>query len=468
MRPTIPSNTLNSADSPLSVAEQASREATRVATKVDFEHLPPLNRDLGYWGMVVTQFLGAFNDNVFKQLMLLLAVPSIVAAGQGVGAMEEDQQGLATMIFSVPFVLFSGFAGFIADKNSKRYVVLWCKAAEVLITLLGMYAFFRYTARGYPGLLAVLFLMGVHSAFFGPVKLGILPEILRKEDLPRANGIMLMMTFLAIILGTACAGVLGDFFIVAGPDGKQDMSRMWIGSSICVVIALIGYVTAWWIRVSPPAQPELRFQWNMAAMDGNVFRSLTKDSMLVWALVASSMFWMVSGLAMQAVNSLGLVQLGVAKLPTSILTAIIGLGIALGGALTGRLSQGKVRFRLVRIGAWAIVLLMVIISLSWPNGKHVLGYWGSIPVLVLLGGAAGMYAIPLQVFMQSRPPEAIRGRMIGVMNQANFIAILASGAIYKLFDRIVEAAAMPRSAIFGFTALLLLPVALMFRLPDPE
>lgn len=448
------------------VADQGAASAPHPHA-VQFDRLPPLNLDAGYWGMVVTQFLGAFNDNVFKQLMLLLAIPTTAKLVGGASS-EEDQQGLATIVFSIPFVLFSGFAGYLSDKNSKRFVVLCCKGAEILITLLGMWAFMRYDARGNLGLLTVLFLMGVHSAFFGPGKLGILPEILRKSDLPRANGIMLMTTFLAIILGTASAGALGDFFIGQKADGTRDMSRMWMGSSVCVFIALVGFVSAWWIRPSPPAQPGLPFRWGMLAVDRQVLATLAKDPMLIWALTASSMFWMVSGITMQGVNSLGLVQLGVAKMPTSILTAIIGLGIAVGGAATGRFSGGKVRFSLVRYGAWAIVLLLGLLSLAHPTGKHFLGYWGSMPALAALGAAAGMYAIPLQVFLQSRPPEELRGRMIGVMNQANFIAILVSGALYKVFDRIVESQGFARSAIFAFTALLLLPVALLFRMRDPE
>src|SRR5438105_13057246 len=128
---------------------------------------PPLFRDRSFWGMTATQFLGAFNDNVFKQLMLLLAIPVGAAAAQ-----KADEQGMATMIFSLPFVLFSGFAGYLSDRYSKRTMIVACKVAEIGIMLLGMLAFLAYGTAGYRGLLAVLFLMGTHSAFFGPGKYG--------------------------------------------------------------------------------------------------------------------------------------------------------------------------------------------------------------------------------------------------------------------------------------------------------
>src|SRR5687768_11130244 len=164
----------------------------------------PLFRDRSFWGMTATQLLGAFNDNLFKQLMLLLAIPVGAAAAQ-----KADEQGLATMIFSLPFVLFSGFAGYLSDRHSKRNVIVACKLAEIGIMLLGMIGFLAYGMTGYSGLLVVLFLMGTHSAFFGPGKYGILPELFREHDLPKANGVILMTTFLAIIFGTASAGLMG-------------------------------------------------------------------------------------------------------------------------------------------------------------------------------------------------------------------------------------------------------------------
>src|SRR6476620_4495963 len=213
----------------------------------------PLFQDRSFWGMTATQFFGAFNDNLFKQLMLLLAIPVGAAA-----ARKADEQGLATMIFSLPFVLFSGFAGYLSDRYSKRTMIVVCKVAEIGIMLLGMIAFLAYGTTGYRGLLVVLFLMGTHSAFFGPGKYGILPELFREEDLPRANGVILMKTFLAIIFGTASAGFLGG--LVYDAAGQRVPERLWVGSLFCIGIAICGTITSLLVRPVPAAVPGLAFQ----------------------------------------------------------------------------------------------------------------------------------------------------------------------------------------------------------------
>lgn len=420
----------------------------------------PLFHDRSFWGMTATQFLGAFNDNLFKQLMLLLAIPVGAAAAQ-----KADEQGIATMIFSLPFVLFSGFAGYLSDRYSKRTMIVVCKVAEIGIMLLGMLGFLAYGRIGYPGLLVVLFLMGTHSTFFGPGKYGILPELFRESDLPRANGVILMTTFLAIIFGTASAGVLGGLLYDAA--GQRVPERLWIGSLLCIGIAVCGMLTSLLVRRIPAAVPDLKFQPSSLAIPPDTRALLLADRPLLAALIVSCMFWLVSGVAMQAVNSLGMTQLGVGERRTSLMTAVIGLGIAAGAVLAGRLSRGKADFRLVTWGAWGMVTGMAVMGISLPTDgggfRHLLGYAGSFPMLVLLGAAAGMLAVPVQVFIQSRPPEDQKGRMIAVMNLTNFIAILLSGLIYLGLDRLITAAGWPRSVLFGFNALLIVPVAVFYR-----
>jgi len=461
--------------------------------------LPTLYRDRSFQGMAVTQFLGAFNDNLFKQLMLLLAIPVGVAATQDA---SRDAQGVAQMVFALPFILFSGFAGYLSDRFSKRRIIVLSKVAEIGVMLLGMSAFALYGVTGYTGLLVVLFFMGTQSAFFGPGKYGILPEMLRRSDLPRANGVILMLTFLAIILGTASAGVLGEVFVERPDEPTQvanqillsrgffiggmnttpsevvattasslsliepesyDPSRLWIGSIICVGIAVAGTATSLLIRRLPAARPELKLDYGSLAVAADTRRLLKADFPLLMALVASCVFWLVGGVAMQAVNSLGMVQLKAGMGWTSLLTASIGLGIAAGAVIAGRCSHGRADFRLVRIGLWGMVAFLLVLSVSRPGGVHLLGSVGSMPALVLLGVSAGLFAIPLQVFLQARPPEGQKGRMIAAMNFFNFIAILLSGAIYTLFDWFVSWIDAPRSVLFALTALLLLPVAFWYR-----
>jgi MFS family permease len=171
--------------------------------------------DRSFWGIAVTQFLGAFNDNLYKQLMLLMALPGAAAALKG------DTQGWATMAFSLPFVLLSGVAGYLSDRYSKSRIIVLCKFAEIAITLLAVLAFLWYPELGNAGTWTVLVMMGIHSTFFGPGKYGILPELFEKRDLPRANGLILMSTFLAIILGVIMAGRVKDLLVIKLADGSR-------------------------------------------------------------------------------------------------------------------------------------------------------------------------------------------------------------------------------------------------------
>jgi acyl-[acyl-carrier-protein]-phospholipid O-acyltransferase/long-chain-fatty-acid--[acyl-carrier-protein] ligase len=454
-------------DAPLAVPNPYEPAAilpadTTPSTGIDHSHLPTLNRDPAFWGLTVTQFLGAFNDNLFKQLMLLLAIPVGAAA-----AKKDDEQWYAMMAFSLPFILFSGFAGYLSDRYSKRTVIVISKVAEIVCMTLGMIGFLTYGITGYGGLLTVLFLMGAQSAFFGPGKYGILPELFRGRDLPRANGIILMTTFLAIIFGTAAAGVLGVFFVDRDA-GAADPTRMWLGSLACVAIAVLGTLTSLPIRRTPRAEPNLQFQPSSLWVPPETRQLLWQDRPLMLALVVSCMFWLISGVAMSAVNSLGKVQLAQNDLWTSILTAVIGLGIAAGAVLAGRMCHGRVDFRATKLGAWGILICLVLLSIYLPEGRHLLGYAGSLVVLAILGMSAGMFAIPLQVFLQARPPEKQKGRMIAVMNLVNFIAIFLAAPLYKLFDIIVTTAELPRSPIFAMTAVLILPVVFLYRPKNVE
>lgn len=427
---------------------------------VDHDSLPTLYRDGSFWGMSATQFLGAFNDNLFKQLMLLLALD--VAA-------RDYWQGIATVIFSLPFVLFSGFAGFLSDRNSKRPIVILAKVAEIVVMLLGVIAFVAYGVFGFTGLLIVLFLMGTQSAFFGPGKYGILPEMLRGRDLPRANGFILFTTFLAIIFGTAIAGVLKDVLVDPTQPITLVAQNLWIASLACVVIAIVGTITSLAIRRVPPAKPDLAFRLSSMSVPPETRKLLRDDIPLSVALLASCMFWLVAGIVIQVVNSFGKNQLGLNDTWTSIMVAVISLGIAIGAVIAGRMSHGKADFRIVRIGAWGLVIGLILISLPGPGPhRHLLGFWGSLPVLVVLGAFAGMYSIPIQVFLQARPPDEQKGRMIALMNQANFLAILLSGAMFIGFEAITYALGWPRSMMFAFTALLMLPVAILYHPKSEE
>jgi acyl-[acyl-carrier-protein]-phospholipid O-acyltransferase/long-chain-fatty-acid--[acyl-carrier-protein] ligase len=440
----------------MSQPQNQGSESASAAQSALHASLPPLSRDSSFWGMAVTQFLGAFNDNVFKQLILLLATPTVFELKEGTG---EDLQSEAQYVFAGAFLLFSGFAGFLSDRFSKRPVIILAKLAEIVVMALGMVGFWYYDKIGVSGMFVVLFLMGSQSAFFGPAKYGILPEMIRPADLPRANGIFLMLTFLAIIFGVATAGGLLQLL------GSE---RVWIASFVCIGIAIVGTGTSFWVRRVPAAQPDLELRWSSWTVPRDTLQMIRADRQLLWAIVVVAIFWMVGGIVLQTVNALGKSQLGLNEWNTSILAASIGVGTAFGCLVGGYLSHNRVNPRVVTVGAVGLAATLAVMALPGGEHRHLLGFAGSIPVLMAMGVFTGMFIVPIQVMLQSRPPREEKGRMIATMNQCSWIGIILGAILYKTCLTVLDKFDGPRSAIFAVTAALILPVALLYRPRDTK
>lgn len=437
----------------------------------DASPLPSLYADRSFWGMTVTQFFGAFNDNLFKQLVLLLSISTAV---QGSEKEFDDQQWLPMLVFAAPFLIFTGIAGYFSDKLGKRGIIVSCKVAEVIVMGLGAIGFSLYSNnQSLLFLYSVLFLMGAQSAFFGPAKYGILPEMLRGQDLPRANGFIMMTTFLAIIFGTVAAGFLL----------KEFRDQLWVGSVLCISIAVIGTLTSLFVRRVPAANPRLQCERSSFLVPPDMVQLLRSDRPLLMALVVSSIFWLLAGMVPSTVNILGKSELALDDDWTSMMTGMVGVGIAVGCAVGGLISRGKINFGLIRVGSVGMLLCMLLLAvpaagdiqlLHDAQGKLVrlpglaesgqwLGFFGSLAALLLLGVFTGFFAVPLQVFLQSRPPEDKKGRMIAVMNQANWIGVLLSAVIYFVLSKLIEQQDWPRSVMFLFIASLMLPIALFYH-----
>ena len=457
---------------------------------------PSVWRDRAFWGMTITQFLGAFNDNIFKQLVLLLCV-DLARRGQ------SDQQGNATVLFAVPFILFSGFSGFLADRWSKRSIVVGCKLAEVLIVLLGMAAFAGMEAWPTYGIwlpIIVLSMMGLHSTVFGPAKFGILPELFDDRDLPRVNGIVLMTTFLAIILALPVAGRLKILF-----EGE-----IWLASVACLVVAVLGVATSLLVRRTPVAHPGLEFEPQSLFVHPQTWRALVSQRGLLPVVIVLSVFWMTGGIVYPNVtNAVGKLQLGLDDEKTGLLAACTGLGILVGCVLAGWQSKGRFNATLIRIGGWGMLASLILLALpgskivertvppvtlppaaagvvstppepslapaaETPGAKTVvayrqplLGIAGMGAALVCVGFFAGMFTVPLQVFLQARAPMDQKGRVIGVMNLCNWIGIASAGGLYQLFQVVlVKGLGAPLNALYVGAAVVLLPVLLLFHPRD--
>ena len=486
---------------------------------LDFNTLPPLYQDRSFWGMTATQFLGAFNDSVFKQIVLLVCL-SVVVVG---ASQPSDQQFLAQGVFAIAFILFSGISGYWSDRVRKRTLVVGCKVLEVLVMLAAAWTFLImsapkaatkvtvvgelrientvYVTSGMPWpLLAVLFAMGLQSAIFGPAKYGILPEMVRGGDLPRFNGMIQMTTFLALVFGPWVGGLLLDRF----------HAELWKAGAVCVAIALVGTTSSVFVRRTPVAQPNAPLRISALVAGSETWSLFRKDRSLRLALFVYSVFWFVAALLPMIINWLGVYQFHLNYADTSFLFSVTSIGIAGGFVLAGWLSAERVRFGLVRYGAWGLILCLLLMSLpasfstapaatpeppaaAAPGNRggsdgtadvstapivkdainssswhQLLRLRGSQLVLIFMGFFAGLFALPVQVFLQSSPPTHLKGRVIGAMNLINWIAIIFAAVFYFAADSLLGHFELPKFLTFGLAALFLLPIALFYRPSDVE
>ncbi len=411
--------------------------------------------DRSFWALNGAQFLGAFNDNLYKQLVLLLCVNQLKEQG------GPDLQSLAAGLFAAPFVLLSGFAGMLADRYSKRSVILWCKVAEVCIVLCGMGAL---ASGGLAGPLAVVGLLGIHSTFFGPAKYGILPELLPRTELPRANGLVLMATFLAIIFGLAGAGAAISF----GRWMWQD--QLWPVSVVCLAIAVLGWCCAWRIRPLPAAAPDLRLQAKGWFITGETLQLLRSRRDLLTCVIASSTFWFAAGMVYPpAINRVAKEQFRLDDLLTGCLAASTGAGITIGCVLGGWLSKRAVHPWLVRTGVWGLTACLTLLATPGANlGKTLLGPWGSAAALIGVGVFAGLFSVPLQIYLQAQAPVEQKGRMIAALNLLNWIGIFGSAIFYGGCDVLLKRLEWPPAALFGMAAVVFALLGTLYKPPHAE
>jgi MFS family permease len=426
-------------------------------------------------GFLLTQFLGAFNDNYFKQMVLLMCVGMMTATG-------KDRQPLALAAFALPFVLLSGFGGFLSDRFSRQRVIVGCKIGEMAIMSMALLVLLL------PGiseetelllLILVLALMGAHSAIFGPSKYGSLPELFRPDVLLPVNGAVQMTTFLAIIFGMVAAGIALD----------QMNRSMWMGSLIAIGIAAVGTLTALLIPRQPPAQPQLQLSLKSFGVPADVWKLLVSDRRLSQAIFIASLFWFIGGVAQPAVNSLGRNAFHLSDTRTSVLASGIGIGIAAGCILVGLVAGNRARFW-VTGGAWGITVSLLCISVAGSGilGKPEAGAmnesilqsllgasgieWLMRGLMVLLGLSAGIFVVPIQVFIQQCPPPSQKGRVLGVQNLFNWIGILLSAVFLALMNAAISlfwgatAIGEKQYLIFLVMSFVMMPVAFRYRVGE--
>ena len=359
-------------------------------------------------GLLVAQFTGAFNDNAWKIFVALLGMRAIERAlGAGSTAFEQAAQSrttLAFVIFTIPLIVVSLPAGALADRVSKRSIIVTLKAIEILLMAAGTIVLFVQPSGG-PLLLVILALMGIHSALFSPAKYGILPEILPHERLSAGNGLLEMWTFLAIIAGTATGAIMLD--VASG--------QPWLAGLLLTALATIGWVASW--RV-PPVAPG-RTTGGVVETLVTAWGALRAERVLGMTVLGLTWFWGVSSLLGQDVLVYAKSDLGLTDTQSGVLLAVFGLGVGCGTVIAGRLSGAKVEYGLIPLGALAFGFFCLALALLAP------GFAGTLLHMALMGMSSGLLLVPMMALLQWRAPEKHRGAVIALANVFMFSGIMA-------------------------------------------
>ena len=381
-------------------------------------------------GLLIAQFLGAFNDNAYKLLITLLALRPL----DGVASSEARAQAVTTLafvVFTLPLALCSLPAGLLADRFAKRSVLVATKGLEVVLMGAGALVLWLEPAGGWAAL-AVLGLMGLQSALFGPAKYGIVPELVPHTQLARANGALEMGTFLAIVLGTAAGGMLAAVF-AATP---------WQAGAVLAVLAVVGFLAALGIPRTPAARGTAGFVDSVTG----AWRIVRAERALWLTVLGMTFFWGLASLLGQDVLVYAKATLGLADAWAGAPMAVFGLGVGLGCVAAGRLSHEKVELGLIPLGALLLAVLTAGLGALAP------GLAGTLVLMAGLGLASGLVVVPLEALLQWKAPADRRGGVIALANVFVFLGVMAGSL---LADRLAQSGLSARGIFVGAAALTL-------------
>jgi MFS family permease len=361
--------------------------------------------------LFTTQFLGAFNDSLFKQAVVLFVVYKLYSDP----AKEFVFTGIAQGLFILPFFLFSALAGQLADDHDKARLIRVIKFAEIGIMIIGGAGIML---PNIPLMLVAVFLMGVHSTFFGPIKYAILPQHLRHDEVLGGTGLVEAGTYLAILGGTILAGLLSSDFRVA--------------AAITIGLAVLGFLTGRQVPPAPPAAERIPFNWHIIHASIELVSATLHIRRLFLAILSISFFWTIGFVLVAIFPALVKNYLGADEKVVSMFTAIFSIGIAIGSVAINRLLKSEVSARYAPgsvIAMAAFVLLFYFVALSWSRhgpeittlGNFLFHPSAGLMILALFGMSVtgGMFVVPLYAFLTTTVPKTETARTVGANNIVN-------------------------------------------------
>lgn len=410
----------------------------------------------------VTQFLGALNDNLFKNALLVLVVSSAFVTAEG---NINFITNLAAGLFILPFFLFSTIAGHLADRFDKAYLIRRIKFAEIILMLIGCLALWQANLNW---MLAVLFLLGVQSAFFGPIKYAIIPQHIGNDELLAANGQVGMGTFVSILLGTLIGG-----WLVIGPQGPMKLG------ALVILVAIAGWISSCKIPRAPPeiAASDEQISFNPFRETAYNFQLAKQNKTVLFCIFSSSWFWLYGACFLTQVPNFSVVILGGDPRLISILLGSFIIGVAIGSLCCNWLSRGRVEPGLVPLGTLGLSLFAVDLFFSstyfasqnivagsllpsefllMPSGLRILAD------LLFIGLFGGLFIVPIYSMIQANTQAESRARVLSINNIFNAF-FMVSGNVMGMFFLSVLGWSIPE--FFALLALFnLLFMSLVFYL----
>ncbi len=370
----------------------------------------------------ITQFLGAFNDNIFKNVLLLFVA---FASVDTLPISSNLFINLAAGLFILPFFLFSALAGVLADKYEKSWFIRKVKLLEVVIMSLGAIGFIY---ESYGILLLLLFLMGTQSAFFGPVKYALLPQQLETKELVSGNALVETGTFLAILIGTLGAGIIAS---------EEEAKLI---AAVCIVsFAVLGYLSSCFIPQAPSNAPDLTVKWQPIKLTRATLAIAKKDRPTFQALMSISWFWFLGAAYLTQFPNFTKLHLNGTESSVAFLLALFSVGIAIGSLACDKLSNHRIEIGIVPMGSLGISIFGLLMAISIPeslpnfNSFHQFvmysELWPLFAYLLLLGISGGIFIVPLYSLMQLRAKPDERAQVIAGLNIYNSLFMVGSAVL---------------------------------------